>query len=291
MCCAIYPVLFIKCHFFAKVGGIHVIKSGADFKQFRIVKLELVRNSASGNSSSSSRSIISKPPSAASQSQLGASAIDSTTTSKNDGTGTSSSNKIPPPKIGIEDLFGGIAYSTHTTARSSLPYRIVRFDRAEFVLSSGVTAVPGKLPPKAVPTHEHCCESAKEESEDELVSRFVIHHETEQEAYHCYNRPHSERSGVKAKQSEPQLPPLFEVVDREAIADRDAAYHLVEVKSDEFNVFSTLSEDPEMKKIVDEYYGMLIINFHYCTTVYSYYSPKRIVLIKYTNREALSAIV
>ena len=82
----------------------------------------------------------------------------------------------------------------------------------------------------------------------------MIHHKTEHEAYHCYKPPHPEANWVGAKQREP----LFEVVDREAIADRDAAYHLVEVKSEEISVLSTVSEDPEMKKIVDEYYGMLI---------------------------------
>ena len=156
------------------------------------------------------------------------------------------------------DLFGAIAYSTHTTARSSLPYRIVRFDRAEFVLCSAVTAVPGELLPKAVPTHEHCCESANEESEDELMRRFVIHHETEHEAYHCYKRPHHEVNGVGEKENESHFPPLFEVVERQMIANRDAAYHLVDVTSEEISVFSTVSEDPEMKKIVGEYYGMLI---------------------------------
>ena len=113
---------------------------------------------------------------------------------------------------------------------------------------------PGEPQLKAIQTH---AEPTKEESEDELVSRFVTHDETEHEAY---QRQHPEG---EATQSESQFPPLIEVVDRKAIADRDATYHLVKVNSEEISVPSTVKEDSEMKKIVDEYYGMILIHSNY----------------------------
>ena len=79
----------------------------------------------------------------------------------------------------------------------------------------------------------------------------MTQHATEHEAY--------QQHSVHRKQSEPQFPALFEVVDREAIVERKATYHLVEVKSEEISVISSVPEEGSMKKLVDEYYGILRI--------------------------------
>lgn len=209
----------------------HVIKSGADFKQFRIITLELTRNSAL------------YPP--------GTAGANSSARKYNGAAGSDAIH--PPPKIGMADLFGAIAYSTHVTARSNLPYRIVRFDRAEFVLSAPATLADAELSPASAVLHE--------QNEEELVERFVTHHATENEAYEPQLHPATRGGGGGsgrdgAKQNTQQSRPLFELVDRKAIADREAMYRLVGVKSDEISVTSAIQEDREMKKIVDEYYGL-----------------------------------
>ena len=119
----------------------------------------------------------------------------------------------------VSELYGDIVHTTNVLARGECPYRVVKFERTE--LDEGLKA-----------------SAVSDSSEDEELLQMLA-------------------KGTNPRQVDANAVRV-DVVERAQLPAHTPAFRLASVSTVEHTVDSSVTEDTEMKKIVDFYYGLFI---------------------------------
>ena len=121
----------------------------------------------------------------------------------------------------MSELYGDIVHTTNVLVRGECPYRVVKFERTE--LDEGL---------------KESASAVSDSAEDEELLQMLAK-ET--------NPRQVDANAVRV-----------DVVERAQLPAHTPAFRLASVSTVEHTVDSSVTEDPEMKKIVDFYYGVFI---------------------------------